>query len=85
MPFRQAQCHHKRPRSGERGGVANVPGVRGLSAFALVAGPVDGLEVVDGAGAAVSDSQDVINFDSAHVFGKLKAAEPAQAFLYLYE
>ena len=46
---------------------------------------MDGLEVVYGAGAAVSDSHDVIDLDSAHFFGKLAAAESAEALLHLHE
>ena len=55
------------------------------SALALVAGLVDGLEVVDGAGTAVSDSHDVIDLDTALVFREHPATEPAEALLHLHE
>lgn len=59
------------------------PRVRGPSALALVARSMDGLEVVDGAGTAVSDTHDVIDLDSALVFREHPAAEPAEALLHL--
>ena len=46
---------------------------------------MDGLEVVYGAGTAVSDTHDVIDLDSALVFGEHPVAEPAEALLHLQE
>ena len=71
--------------SAQRRGAAGASDARGLSALALVAGPMDGLEVVYGTGAAVLDSHDVINLDSADVFREPSAAQSAQALLHLHE
>ena len=64
---------------------ASGSSIRGPSALALVAGSMDGLEVVYGAGTAVSDTHDVIDLDSALVFREHPAAEPAETVLHLHE